>query len=388
VAWVAERKDVLSTLFWILTTWAYLRFVENPVGKRRLAMIGLFALGLMSKPMLVTLPFTLLLLDYWPLQRLTFNTQRSTSKVRSSKFDVQRSTFKQLIWEKAPLFAMSAVSCLITVAAQSAGKSLAPSIKLPPEWRLGNALISYVAYLWKMVWPAKLAVLYPWTQDGISYVQAGLSALLLVAISVFIFKFARKPFLTFGWLWYLGTLVPVIGILQVGEQTIADRYTYVPLIGIFIALAWLIPERWGDKATGRGREKALAVMMGLIIAACMASSWVYVGYWKDSISLMERAVSVTSDNYTMHFNLAIAYGDEERWEDSANEYREAIKILPRAHEPHTNLAIILFAFGKYPEAWKEVHICEDLGHPVHQAFFDDLSARMPDPSPHYSQNSE
>ena len=364
VAWVAERKDVLSTLFWILTMWAYVRFVEQPDLRRRLTVIVLFALGLMSKPTLVTLPFTLLLLDYWPLGRLG---QRKGQPLR------------KLIWEKWPLFLMSAVSSVITIWAQASGKSIVPSIELPMEWRVGNALISYIAYLWKMIWPVKMAVLYPWTQHGISYLQALGSLVLLVAITIAVFRFAgRRPYLKFGWLWYVITLVPVIGILQVGEQTIADRYTYVPLIGIFVMAAWL-PGQWGTGVMGRLSRKALPIMAMALIAALMVSSWVYVGYWKNSISLCERAVAVTKDNFSMHLNLAIAYGEEERWQDSIREYREAIKILPRDHQAHTNLAIILYAFGDYAESWKEVHICEDLGHPMHQGFVDDLSARMPEP---------
>lgn len=368
VAWIAERKDVLSALFWILTMWAYVRWVEQPDFRRRLTVIALFAAGSMAKPMLVTLPFTLLLLDYWPLRR--FRSAKSKSGL----------SLRELAWEKAPLFAMSAISCFITFWAQAAGKSVAPIIKLPLEWRLGNALISYIAYLWKMVWPVKLAVLYPWTPTGISYSQAIGAAILLIVISVIVFKLARgRPYLAFGWLWYLGTLIPVIGIVQVGEQTIADRYTYIPLIGVFVMIAWLMPEKVNVQLPTKRPNTLSMIIAAGVIAALMVSSWVYVGYWRDSISLCERAIAVTMDNYTMHYNLATAYSDQERWRDSIAEYREAIKILPKDPQSHNNLAIILYAVGDYAEAWREVHICEDLGWQMRQIFLDDLSIKMPDP---------
>jgi len=242
VAWIAERKDVLSTFFWMVTMLAYLRYVEKPTFERQLLVIIPYGLGLLAKPMLVTLPLMLLLLDYWPLRRASLFGEKP-SKNAASLYD--------LFWEKLPLFGLSAASCFMTYHAQKAGHAVAELNLLPLGVRAANGVCSYVSYLGKTIWPARLAALYPHPDRTIPEWQTVVSALIMIAITVLVIRALRsRPYLAVGWLWFVGTLVPVIGLVQVGEQAMADRYTYIPLIGIFIMVAW------GVNASGRGGEGA------------------------------------------------------------------------------------------------------------------------------------
>lgn len=240
VAWVAERKDVLSTLFWMLTIWGYVRYVERPGIPRYLPALLFFSLGLMSKPMLITLPFVLLLLDYWPLGRFQF---RGSGGNHAN----QRLFSLRLVWEKTPFFVLAAASSIVTYLVQKSGGAMGGMDLLPLNTRIANVLVSYVGYITKMIWPFRLAVFYPHPVP-LPVWQVGGASLLLVAISFLVIKGIRhRPYLAVGWLWYIGTLVPVIGLVQVGEQAMADRYTYVTLIGIFMIIAWGVPDflaRW------------------------------------------------------------------------------------------------------------------------------------------------
>ena len=231
VAWISERKDVLSTLFWMLTMWAYVSYTRQPRWTRYLAVLALFALGLMAKPMLVTLPFVLLLLDVWPLERLSLGWGR-------------------LIREKLPFIALAAVSMVITFLVQLTGGSVAELGAIPLTPRIANALVSYVVYVAKMIWPTRLAIFYP-LPPAIPAWQPIAALLLLAGVSVAAIRLARRyPYLLVGWFWYVGTLVPVIGLIQVGRQALADRYTYVPFIGLFIIVAWGVPDllaRWPQR---------------------------------------------------------------------------------------------------------------------------------------------
>ncbi len=270
---------------------------------------------------------------------------------------------------------------------------MAPGGRLPFSVRSANALVAYISYIGKMFWPRGLAALYPYSQDGVPVWQVVGAGLLLACIFLLVLRAARRrPYLAVGWLWYVGTLVPVIGLVQVGEQAMADRYTYVPLIGLFIAVAWAIPDvlRRGDAATQGSRDGAstsgpfrhpvvLPVLAIAIIGAFMVCSWIQVGYWRDSFTLCKRAIAATEDNYSMHINLAVALTDEGRYDEAIEACREAICILPDDPQAHNNLAIILYANGRYAEAWDEVHICEQLGFTPRQNFLDDLSLQMPDP---------
>ena len=426
VAWVAERKDVLSTLFWLLTMGAYVLYAEKPGLKRYLPVVFLYALGLMAKPMLVTLPLVLLLLDYWPLGRIRQGLG--------------------LMWEKLPLLLLAAGSSALTIVAQNKGEAIQSLDTLPLADRIANAPISYVRYIEKMFWPTGLAVYYPHPHQSLLSWKVVGSALLLLGLTVSILMMTRKrPYLGMGWLWYLITLVPVIGILQVGLQAMADRYTYVPLIGLFIAVVWLIPDsiienkRWGK--TGR----AVACM---VVAVLAVATWVQVGYWQDSETLFRHATDVTEGNYMAHMNLGLVLSSQGRAEEAIehyreaiaiqpkwsagghyniavdlwdlgdlkgaiaefretirfdpkfaeahcnlglalkeqnktdgaiNEYREAIRLKPDMSEAYNNLAVALYFKGQYAEAWKEVHLCQKYGGSPIPDFLNALSEKMPDP---------
>jgi len=336
VAWIAERKDVLSTLFWLLTTGAWLAYVKSKKAVPYTGMLVFFALGLMAKPMLVTLPFTLLLLDYWPLQRLAFPLKGHAAEIR------------RLVWEKAPLFAMSAASCVITVIAQKTGGAVASLDQLPPSVRATNAARAYAAYLVKMVWPSSLAVYYPHPRSGLFTLSAAAAVLALAGATILVLRLGKKaPYLAFGWLWYLGTLVPVIGLVQVGKQAMADRYTYIPLIGIFIALAW------GLAALANGSRPlrfaitaaALAVLSTLAIL-----TRVQAGFWSGDEALFTHALAVTSDNDLAHYQIGYIRLMQGHPDEAISHLTEALRINPRIAESHNTLAIALDRRGRKTEA--------------------------------------
>ena len=237
VAWVSERKDVLSMFFWMLTLGSYARYAERPQIKRYLPVFGFFALGLMAKPILVTLPFVLFLLDYWPLQRIQFNTLNKDAGISG-----WRPSAGFLIAEKTPLFILALASCFITFFAQKNGGAVASFEIHPFSARFANALVSYLEYIQKMIWPDNLAVLYPYP-GAIPIWQLSAAMVLLVCISILAIRYLKPfPWFGVGWFWYLGTLVPVIGLVQVGVQAMADRYTYIPISGLFIIFAWGVPQ--------------------------------------------------------------------------------------------------------------------------------------------------
>jgi len=349
VAWVAERKDVLSTLFWILTLGAYVRYVERPGPMRYLLVPLAFALGLMAKPMLVTLPFVLLLMDYWPLGRLRNEPSRGgggTSKGhQASARGGYRVRIFLLIWEKAPLFALAAVSAAVTLFAQKSGGAMLWVV--PLKMRVANALVSYVSYMGKMMWPDGLAVLYP-HPGMVPMGQAVGAALLLALISLFTLSVARRyPYLAVGWLWYLGTLVPVVGLAQVGVQSMADRYTYVPLIGIFVIVCWAM----ADLATKWHRARTvLAVLAGVVVLSLMARTWFQVRYWQSNITLFEHAVQVTKNNYIAHNNLGNALVGKGELEAAIEHYSKALRLSPRYGKARNNLGLAMLRQGRVKEA--------------------------------------
>jgi lipoprotein NlpI len=346
VAWIAERKDVLSTLFWILTMGAYLRYVRRPGIGRYLLVTAVFALGLMCKPMLVTLPFVLLLLDWWPLGRMA---PADSSVPPSWRRDV--SMFFRLVWEKIPLLGMSAISCAITYLAQAKGGAVLQFDHLPFWPRISNAFVSYVLYLGKMVWPSSLAVYYPHPASihaNVPIWEVVGSILLLCGFSVMALRQGhRRPYLAVGWLWYVGTLVPVIGVVQVGTQALADRYTYVPLIGVFIAVAWGISEL----LTGwRFRQHALGVMGGTVVLALSVVSWSQVGYWRDTVTLFSRAVAITDRNWVFMFNLGTAYIKLGQYQQAIGYFREMLRIKPDYVGAWNNLGMCYDGLGQYQQA--------------------------------------
>jgi tetratricopeptide (TPR) repeat protein len=346
VAWVAERKDVLSTLFWMLTMGAYLRYARRPGIGRYILVAVLFALGLMCKPMLVTLPFVLLLLDGWPLGRLATS---DSPHFPSWRFSVP--VLSRLVWEKVPLLGMSAISCAITYLAQSKDRAVLSFEHLPFGSRISNALMSYVVYLGKTVWPSSLAVFYPHPAIIHANVPAWEIAgaiLLLCGLSIIALREGhRRPYLAMGWLWYLGTLVPVIGVVQVGMQAYADRYTYVPLIGIFIAVAWGIPELL---AGWRFRRLALEALGGAVVLALSVAGWSQTRYWRDSVTLFSRAVAITDGNWLALNNLGLSYVNLGQYQQAIGYYREALRIKPDNVRAWNNLGVSYDNLGQYQQA--------------------------------------
>lgn len=330
VAWASERKDVLSTLFWMLTMLAYLGYVRKPNAARYLLTLLAFALGLMAKPMLVTLPFVLLLLDYWPLNRI-----ENISLVQPSS----RQTIVRLVFEKIPFFIFSTLSSVITFLAQRAGQAVVPLDVLPFHLRLINAVIACARYLGKILWPADLAIFYPINKAELTYGRVLAALALLLAASFIVLKLTRRRrYLPTGWFWFLGTLVPVIGIVQVGGQALADRYTYIPSIGIFIILAFGTAEllkNW------KYRKPALSIIASAIILVLLIQTRTQVSYWQNSISLFEHTLAVTKNNATMHYNLGYVYHLQNNIDKAAHHYREALRINPQDADSHNNLGVIL-----------------------------------------------
>ncbi len=350
VAWVAERKDVLSTLFFMLTLWAYGRYANRPCWTKYGTVFVFLALGLMAKPMLVTVPFLMVLLDYWPLRRFRC-AQRGRLRIRTEAErgggDERRAKALHLFMEKVPFFVLVIASCAVTFVAQQHGGATTLTEVVPFGFRVVNALVSYVAYLAKMVWPESLAVFYPYRViiSPFHWLAAGLA--LLGISSWVVWARARRPYLAVGWFWYLGTLVPVIGLVQVGRQSMADRYTYVPLIGIFLMLVWYssdLTARWR-----RGRS-FLAGFACLTIAACMVCTWIQVSHWRDGVSLFEHSLKVTGDNALAHNNLGYALEDRGDLDGAILHYRAALRLNPQYCLAHSNLGNALVNIGKLDQA--------------------------------------
>ena len=325
VAWVSARKDVLSTLFFLLTIRAYASWIRRPSAWRHVRMLGLYALGLMSKPMLVTLPFVLLLLDHWPLGRYEA---------------AVRPRLGRLVLEKAPLFVLALAACVITLGTQAGAMQALAHVTLPE--RLANAALSYLRYLGMTLWPARLGVLYPMPAH-VDLAAGALAALLLVIVSLAVLRSARRlPWLFTGWFWYLGTLVPVIGIVQVGVQSHADRYTYLPLIGVFIAAVWTVAERIGP---GRNARLAAGSAAAVVIALLSVRTWFQLDTWRDSETLYEHALAVAPDSPYIHYNLATLLGEHGRHAEAVPHYREVVRLAPELMEAWSQLALSLAAQG-------------------------------------------
>ena len=330
VAWVAERKDVLSTFFWMLTMGAYILYVENPGIKKYLLTVLLFALGLMAKPMLITLPFVLLLLDYWPLGR--FN---------------KWSLALQLIQEKIPLFVLAAASSIVTFFIQQSGGAVESLDVLPLTIRISNALVSYVSYIGKMILPHNLAVLYPHPDMPPVWQVAG-ACLLLVFVSFIAVKTLKcYPYFAVGWLWYLGTLVPVIGLVQVGLQSMADRYTYIPLTGIFIIIAWGVSDL---AAKWRYKKEGFAAASAILLSILMALTWFQLKHWINSVTLFRHAINVTKNNSVAHNNLGTALKDHGKLSEAIKHYTEALRIRPKYVDAHYNLGNAFVRRSRISEA--------------------------------------
>jgi tetratricopeptide (TPR) repeat protein len=338
VAWVSDRKGVVSTFFAVLTLWAYARYAERPGLGRYLVVALAFVLGLMAKPMLVTVPFVLLLLDYWPLGRLWRRVSNlpagPAGKLETCRHNSNR-PLALLILEKLPLLAVAAGFCVLAVVAQHASGALRSLGDFSPEARLKNAALSYVWYLREAVWPTGLAVFYPHPGDSPSWGQAAAAALLLLAVTALaLWGVRRAPYLLVGWLWFVGTLVPVIGIVQVGQQARADRYAYLPLIGLFLMASWGLTglaRRWD-------RPRLLGAGAGGALACLMAVSWAQAHVWRNSVALWENDLRAGGENYVAHSNLGKLFQDRGEPEKALRHFREAVRLNPDQPQTHFNLA--------------------------------------------------
>ncbi len=342
VAWIAARKDVLSTFFMILTLWGYSHYVQRPGVRRYLTMAILFVLGLMAKPMLVTMPFVLLLLDWWPLDR--FKTKQT---ITDSQQFWNRGNAGWLFLEKAPLLAIAIGVSVATVVAEGRAGALTPMVSYALDVRLANALVSYVLYIGKMICPVNLAVFYP--HPGLWPVWAVASSVLLLgAISYLSIRRRRRyPWFAVGWFWYLGTLVPVIGLVQVGSHGMADRYTYIPLIGLFIVIAW------GSMEVCKrlpGCVIGLRVMAVVVLTVFTAQSYIQTQYWENAVDLFSHAIGVTKGNYIAYNNLGAALAHRGNSVEAVNQYREALKIMPRYLEANFNMGAALAQQNKFTQA--------------------------------------
>jgi hypothetical protein len=320
VAWVAERKDVLCGVMWMVTIRAYLAYVARPTSWRYAGVAGSFTLALLAKPMAVTLPLTLALIDFWPLRR-------TPSGMRS-----------RTVLEKVPLLLLGLVGAAIAVYTQRASGMMGSIEGYPPATRLANAVVGYTTYLGKTVWPADLAVFYPLDADWSRWSLIARGALLVAISACTVLLVRRAPYLLMGWLWYLVTLIPVIGLVQVGDQSTADRYTYVPLIGVFIAFCWSA----GDLCQRHPRWRTPArCAAALAVVACVIGTWRQVGYWRSSEALFRRALAVTRDNYVAENNLANVLERTDRAREAELHYRAALRIRPADAVTHNNLANLL-----------------------------------------------
>jgi Tfp pilus assembly protein PilF len=355
VAWVTERKDVLSGFLWMLTLLAYVRYTEKPVPVRYALVLLFFALGLMAKPMLVSLPLVLVLLDYWPLRRFNVALELGGSSSHSGSSPRRTLTVGRLLLEKAPLLALAVVSSVLTVVAQQHAEAVVSLASLPVGTRLANAVVAFAGYVAKMVWPVHLAVIYPHPGQSVPAWEVLLALLALAAGSCAVWKWRRRGYLVTGWLWYLITLVPVIGIVQIGSAATADRFTYLTHIGLYLMVAWGAPDLLATRVPAfrrgdRFASQVLAVGAGSILLALSLGSWAQAGVWRDSLTLWTHAVRVTRDNYLAHANLAKTYYDLGRPAEAEQEYREALRINPGEPRYWTNLGAILGQAGRLSEA--------------------------------------
>jgi protein O-mannosyl-transferase len=344
VVWIAERKNLLSTLFWLLTMMAYVRYTEKPGWKRYSLVLLSFILGLTAKPMLVTLPFVLLLLDYWPLRRFSRSVPNRPEPLPVRAY--RQKTPMRLLAEKAPLFLLALLSAGVTLQAARTGGAVKAISLFPMIDRIENAILSYVLYLYKMVWPMDLAIFYPRT-IGIPLWQVGLSVLFLAAVTAIVCIKGRKHrYLITGWLWYGITLLPVIGVVQVGFQSMANRYAYIPLIGIGIIVAWGLPDILMRYSAGRYLPHAAVVVILALTFATKAA----LPHWKDSEAVFHQALEVTRNNHIAELGMGNLWFDRGDLPRARSHYLESLRIKPDYAEGHNNLAMVLMREGRSEEA--------------------------------------
>jgi len=346
VAWASERKDTLSTFFGLLSLIAYVRYAEARSISRYAWVAVTLGLGLLAKPMLVTWPFVMLLLDYWPLARFRGRGQRQ--RLRSASHSEAATATARLIWEKLPLFALVAASVIITFVAQSHGGAVRTFAAAPVGFRLSNGVVSYAKYILLMFWPNNLAVYYPLRQTGIPTWQTLGAAFLLIGITALCFLQRRnRPYLIVGWLWFLGTLVPVIGFVQVGGQTMADRYFYIPSIGLFIALVFGLADLAKSWHVAPLLSAGVAAGVLLILATLTNAQ---IQRWRDSFTLFEHTLSVTPPNLHIEHNLALALGGSGRYDEAAAHFEKALQIDPHLYDGLVGMGVTREFQGRLPEA--------------------------------------
>jgi len=352
VAWVAERKNILCTLFFLLALGAYGWYAQKPGLKRYLCVAALFVLGLASKPMVITLPFVLLLLDFWPLRRV------ENWSTPSATFTVERAPFSRLVLEKLPLLALSAASAVITIVVQRRGNSIVPIAYSPLTWRLENAVWAYWTYLWKTFVPLGLAPFYPTIFLRAS--QVALASLCLLATSWLVWRLSSgRPYIGIGFLWFLGTLVPVIGIVQVGGQSMADRYAYIPLIGLFVAVVWGV---YASAQAKRIDIRWLGVAASIALVALSLITWRQVSYWKNSISLWSHALDVTSNNFVAEEDLAVGLANQGRDDEALPHFVMARRMRPDDPIANLNIGINLEQHGRHQAAIRQFEMLTRLNN--------------------------
>jgi tetratricopeptide (TPR) repeat protein len=351
VAWISERKDVLSMFFGLVALWSYVAYAQ---GRRWMLLVLAWlslALSLMAKQTFVTLPFVFLLLDFWPLGRLTG--EGKTGIAAPPGRDAPRAFESRRLWpvilEKAPFFALTVVFCVVAVKAQASGQAIVESI--PLGTRLLNAVLAYGIYLWRAVVPVGLAPFYPLPAAGPSVADAAVSLVVLAAITGFaIAGWRKRPYVLTGWLWYLGTFVPVIGIVQIGRQQLADRYAYLPLLGIYLAVAWLVPSLVREATLGK---RLLPAAAAVVVAIYAAIGFHQVGYWSDGVKLFSHALTVTADNSTAQAGLGSALFYRDRFKEALPHLEQAAKLDPKNAHAHLSFGRGLDAVGRSQGAFAE-----------------------------------
>ena len=356
VAWVSERKNVLSTLFWWLAIWAYGWYALRPGWKRYLTVAALFALGLMAKPMVITLPCVFILLDVWPLRRVRSWSDEIVGI--STDLSFPRTSWLRLVMEKIPLFILSALSGVLTIVAQRVNGGMSDTTDYPVLVRVENALLGYATYIWKTFWPINLAIFYPHPGYDIPVYKIILSLLLLVGITVWVVQ-ARlvRPYLLLGWLWFLGTHVPTIGLLQNGEQAMADRYAYIPIAGLFLLIIWGLAEYIGNNRTLALGATALGFAVLILLVAVTRRQ---LQYWQDSISLFSHATLVTRNNDVAERNLGVALADKRKEEEAAVHFHKALFYNPYNPAHHYNYGRSLFLEGETAKAIRQFNVALEI----------------------------
>ncbi len=343
VAWITERKDVLSTFFLLLTLAVYAGYVRRRGMMRYLLAMLLFASGLLVKPMLVTLPFVLLLLDYWPLEQFA-----SPRAVKTAAISDRRRILYRVIIEKIPFFALAAVSSVITFIVQKGSGGVPDLNTISLQSRVANVFLSYTRYIGKMFWPENLAVFYPLDVDSVTFWQVAMCILLFFVISISVICFRRnQKYLPVGWFWFVGTLIPVIGLIQAGAQAYADRYTYISYIGLFIIIAWGLPEllsKWPQ------RKIVLGLSMVVVLTTLGICAHQQASYWKNSDGLFTHALKVTQGNYIAYNNRGITYDKLGRYQESIDDCKQAIRIRPDYADAYYNLGVTYGKLGRWQEA--------------------------------------